>query len=136
MLIMPIDMISLDSFWGAKTEEMRRDLFRQGQFRAAGAYAAWFGALRAAFCWASLRRPSTTSAAIWSAARRLARVSTSSDSTVGILRDSAGLVLRVEEFIEVLPYFSVVLWRSQINIAKPRHVSRVVHEAELEARVF
>ena len=135
MLIMPIDMISLDSFWGAKTEEMRRDLFRQGQFRAAGAYAAWFGALRAAFCWASLRRPSTTSAALWSAASRLARVSTSSDSMVGRCGDSACAVFGIEEFIEALSYFSIVLWHGQLNRIEPWRVSGVVHEPELEARV-
>src|ERR1035438_7566499 len=81
--------------------------------RSAGAYAAWFGALREAFCWASFRRPATASSASRLAARRLARVSTSSDSIAGSFGDSASLVFRVEEFIEALSCFSIVLWRGQ-----------------------
>src|SRR5665647_1805768 len=70
--------------------------------RTAGAYAAWFGALREAFCCASLRRPSTTSFAICRAARRFASISTA-DTAVDFSGDPSGVVLAIEGFIKALP---------------------------------
>src|ERR1022692_657065 len=73
----------------------------------ADAYAAWFGALRDAFCCANLRRPSTTSLTSWRAARRFASISTA-DTAMVFFGDPAGLVFGIEEFMEARPGFSVV----------------------------